>query len=56
VLGLAVTGVVVLIFDVTLSTTAAAIAGTGTFLGFTLLWFVLPITLRSHAMTDRPRT
>ena len=48
-LGLAVTGVAVLIFDFVVGNVAAAIAGTATFLLFALLWLVLPLLARRQA-------
>jgi hypothetical protein len=48
-LALAVTGVAVLIFDFVVGNTAAAIAGTGTFLLFAVLWLLLPLLARRQA-------
>jgi heme exporter protein D len=47
-LGLAVTGVVLLIFDTVLNHTAGTIAGTATFIGFLTLWGVIPRAQRTH--------
>jgi len=52
-LGLAVTGVAVLIFDFVVGNLAAALAGAGTFLVFALLWLVIPLVARRQAATRR---
>jgi hypothetical protein len=46
--------VVVLIFSVSVSNTAAIAAGTGTFVLFSLLWLVLPLLARRQA-ADRSK-
>ena len=53
-LGLAVTGVAVLIFDFVVGTVAAAVAGAGVFLLFATLWLVIPLIARRQA-ADRKR-
>ena len=49
-LALAVTGVVLLIFSVAVSWTAAGVTGGVTLGVFTTLWLVVPMTLRRHAV------
>ena len=46
VLAVAVTGVVLLVFDVVLGSTAATVAAGVTFTFFVIVWLVLPLTLR----------
>jgi hypothetical protein len=53
-LGLAITGVAVLIFDVTVGRLAATLAGIGTFGFFTTLWLVIPLLARRQAVDRRP--
>jgi hypothetical protein len=48
-LGLAVTGVVVLIFDVVAGTTAAIVAGVVCLVVFGVLWAAIPLILRARA-------
>jgi hypothetical protein len=48
-LGLSVTGVVVLIFDVVAGTTAAVAGGVGTLVIFGLLWVALPLWQRHRS-------
>lgn len=48
-LGLAVTGVILLIFDIVLNHIAGAIAGTAAFMGFMTLWCAIPTVQRTHA-------
>jgi hypothetical protein len=47
-LGLAVTGVIVLIFDVVAGTTAAIVAGAVCLVVFGLLWAAIPLILRAR--------
>jgi hypothetical protein len=53
-LGLAITDVVLLIFDVTAGTTAGIVAASVTFLGLLGLWGVLPHRLRRTPEHDEP--
>lgn len=54
VLGLAVVGVITLIFDIVLGGSAAVIAGAVAFVVISALWAVGPIALRRANSTDRP--
>lgn len=52
-LGLAVIGVATLIFSVAVGAKAAAVAGAVTFLGFAVLWLVIPLAARRRAESRR---
>jgi hypothetical protein len=47
-LGLAVTGVVLLIFELVLGQTGGIVAGAATFVVFTVLWVVVPVVRRGR--------
>ncbi|MTD14954.1 sodium:proton antiporter [Nakamurella sp. YIM 132087] len=52
-LGAAITGVVVLTFDVVLGRTAGLLAGAAALILLVVLWGVLPLTSRSRVIEDR---
>ncbi len=52
-LGLAMTGVTVLIFDVVAGTAGAIIAGAGAALSFTVLWLIIPLSIRLDTRAHR---